>query len=268
MSFLELKSRYVLHGRLHGDEGLHIGSGVPSTKSDAPFLLQGGQPFLPGSSLRGVLRSTVERMVRGIFGPGRCCVLFDQDSAAKDCAAGNEDLRKKLESASAEEFDKRRSELKFCAVCNLFGSTLMASRLKVSDAVAVNASGTNILPVKRDGVGIDRDTETARDKLKYDYEVLERGCDFKFSLHLENGGSGDFALLYMAIKEMEHGIEVGGRRARGLGRVSLAEYYVEYFDCAREYTVLDFLDKGFARVEKQQFEGWLKEAFEEWRKTG
>jgi len=266
MSFLELKSRYVLHGQLHSEEGLHIGSGVPGMKSDAPFLLQGGQPFLPGSSLRGVLRSTVERMVRSLK-PGRCCILFDEESAPKDCAAGNKDLREALESATGEEFDKERGKIRFCDICDLFGSTLMASRLKVSDAVPTGSDHSKFVPVKRDGVGIDRDTETARDKLKFDYEVLERGCDFRFSIHLENSESRHLALLYIALKELEHGIEVGGRRARGLGRVKLSRYEVEYFDANREYTLLDFLDKGFATASKQQFEEWLKGAFEEWRKT-
>jgi CRISPR-associated RAMP protein (TIGR02581 family) len=260
MSFLELKNRYVLHGRLHGEEGLHIGSGVPSTKSDSPFLRQGGQPFLPGSSLRGVLRSTVERMAQTLF-PGRCCILFDEQSAAASCVAGTKKERERFEQATAEEFDKIRSELRVCAICGLFGSTLTASKLKVSDALPAAP-----VVAKRDGVGIDRDTETARDKLKFDYEVLERGCDFKFSIHLENGEHSDFALLYMAIKEMEHGVEVGGRRARGLGRVMLTGYEVEYFDPKHKHTLVDFLDKGFAKADKAQFEGWMKDSFDEWRK--
>jgi CRISPR/Cas system CSM-associated protein Csm3 (group 7 of RAMP superfamily) len=67
-TFLELTSRYRLHGVLHADEALHIGTGVPSPETDAPVIREHGQPFLPGSSLRGAMRSTVERIARTLWG--------------------------------------------------------------------------------------------------------------------------------------------------------------------------------------------------------
>ena len=266
MSYLELQSRYILKGRLRALEGLHIGSGFPNTETDAPFLRQAQQPFLPGSSLRGVIRSTVERIAYNLF-KGRCCVLFDPESAVPWCAAGNKEMREKFERATADQFDtlRKHGELRFCAICDLFGSTLMASRFKVSDGVLSAQSVPSL--IKRDGVGIDRDTETARDKHKFDLEVLEPGCNFDFSVQLENAGTPDFALLYIALKELEHGLDVGGRRARGLGRVQLTGYDVQYFDSSRNHSLADFLEKGFASVKQSDFDGWLKEAFLDWKNS-
>jgi len=265
-TFIELKNRYVLTGTLKGDEGLHIGTGVPGVDTDAPFIRQGNRPFLPGSSLRGAMRSTVERLVRSLWGPAACCTLFTEPSAGNDCWHGNEDKRKKLEQAGAEGDSLRRDLAegrgKLCPVCQLFGSTIMAARLKVTDARLKHDQE----PVRRDGVGIDRDTETAAEQIKYDFEVLDRGCEFDFSLHLENADDNDLALLYILLKELEQGMDVGGKKSRGLGRVILTDYSVEYFD--ERWDLAKFLTEGLAKEEKGAFEKRLRGKFEALAKAG
>jgi CRISPR-associated RAMP protein (TIGR02581 family) len=254
-TFIELKNRYVLKGTLRGEEGLHIGTGVPGVDTDAPFIRQGNRPFLPGSSLRGAMRSTVERLVRSLWGPAACCTLFSDPSAGNDCWAGNEDKRKKLEQATSEGEGLRRDLVqgkgRLCPVCQLFGSTIMAARLKVTDARLKQDQE----PVRRDGVGIDRDTETAAEQIKYDFEVLDRGCEFAFSLHLENADDNDLA-----------GMDVGGKKSRGLGRVKLTDYSVEYFD--ERWSVAKFLSEGMAKEEKNSFEKRLRGKFEALVKSG
>jgi CRISPR/Cas system CSM-associated protein Csm3 (group 7 of RAMP superfamily) len=130
----------------------------------------------------------------------------------------------------------------------------MAARLKVRDATPCAPAQST----RRDGVGIDRDTETAAERIKFDFEVLERGCDFDFRLELENATSDDMALLYILLKEMERGIDVGGKKMRGLGRVTLTDYQVEYFDSARDYRLDRYLSEGYAVASKTNFESHLK----------
>jgi CRISPR-associated RAMP protein (TIGR02581 family) len=259
-TFIELKNRYVLTGTLRGEEGLHVGTGTPGVDTDAPFIRQENRPFLPGSSLRGAMRSTVERLVRSLWGPAACCTLFSDPSAGNDCWAGNEEKRTKLEQATAEG-DRLRRDLAqgkgwLCPVCQLFGSTVMAARLKITDARLKHDQE----PVRRDGVGIDRDTETAAEQIKYDFEVLDRGCEFGFSLHLENADDNDLALLYILLKELEHGIDVGGKKSRGLGRVKLTDYSVGYFD--DRWGLSKFLSEGLAKEEKTSFERRLRSKFD------
>jgi len=258
MNHLKLESRYVLQCKLESDAGLHVGTGVASVDSDAPFLRQNGSPFIPGSSLRGVMRSTVERIMNTLA-VGKCCTLFQP--GVPGCDAGNQERRKELEGLTSRELDERKGTLHFCPVCGLFGSTLLASRLKVTDAVF--PKGSSRTPSRRDGVGIDRDTGAAKEKIKYDFEVLERGCQFEFSIQLENAEPNDFGLLYIAVKEMEQGFDVGGKRSRGLGRVKLTGYTVQFFDQVPErgHDLRAFLDRGMASADKSKFEGWLKEGF-------
>lgn len=259
-TFVELKNRYVMNGMLQADEGLHIGTGIPSVDTDAPVIRELGQPFVPGSSLRGAMRSCVERMVWTLWGSGACCSLFNAPAAGNNCWAGDERKRKPIEQGT-QEGERLRKQLtegsgKLCIVCRFFGSTIMAARFKTGDARLTKPQE----PSRRDGVGIDRDTETAAEKIKYDFEVLDRGCEFRFQMQVENAESSDLALLYLLIKEMEHGLDVGGKKARGLGRVRLVSYNVEYFDDT--WSLSKYLAEGMAKAEKAAFEPRIKDAFD------
>ena len=123
-TFEKLDNRYELECTLHAEEGLHIGTGIASTSTNAPFITQmGGETFLPGSSLRGAMRATIERIVRSLFVTPRCCILFEDNDAAL-CDAGNKDRRKMYESASGKKLDELIDGLHLCPMCELFGSTL------------------------------------------------------------------------------------------------------------------------------------------------
>ena len=79
----ELRNRYIFRGRLVMQTALHIGGGkVTLSSSDSPVVLTPDQkPFIPGSSFKGALRSTVEKLVPGL--PGfSTCALIDLDKNA------------------------------------------------------------------------------------------------------------------------------------------------------------------------------------------
>ncbi len=259
-TFERLSNRYVLTCGLAAEEGLHVGTGVAGQRTDAPFILRDGKAFLPGSSLRGPMRAAVERIMRTLY-PGTSCVLADDDemNAGVPCACAAKKTREKLE-ADTREMEKAldNGQLRLCPVCALFGSTLMAAKLKISDGVQ---TGTPRKPERRDGVGIDRDTETAREKIKYDFEVLNPEARFEFRMQLENAGDSDFGLLYILLKELEHGLDVGGKKSRGLGRVKLDGYRVEYFDESGDRGLVGFLEKGYSEMTAAEFEAKLKTAF-------
>jgi len=247
--FLDLRNRYVLECTLHAERALHVGSGAGGPETDAPFIMQSGQAFLPGSSLRGVFRSTVERIVRTLAGPGVFCTLFEETACG--CHSGK--------TSKEQEGLLANRALQFCPTCQFFGSTGVAAKFKVSDALLAS---TVPIPERRDGVGINRDTETAQDKIKFDYEALAPDCEFKFFMHLENADDPDFALLYILLRELQGGFHVGGKKARGLGRVKLTSYTVGYFDNAGDYKLRAFLTAGKLKDKPSaDFETWLLPRF-------
>ena len=125
-------------------------------------------------------------------------------------------------------------------------------------------------PVLRDGVGIDRDTETAADQIKFNFEVLEPGPAFQFKLQVENVGDSDKALLLMMLVELKRGVDVGGKRSRGLGRIALEpDYRVQYFDQEGDFTLTKYLKEDkLGGIETSVFEADLRAAFERFIEEG
>jgi CRISPR/Cas system CSM-associated protein Csm3 (group 7 of RAMP superfamily) len=140
----------------------------------------------------------------------------------------------------------------------------MAAKFRNSDA---RIDGDVKRPVRRDGVGINRDTEVAQDQVKYDFEVLERGMSFKTKLQVENAEDSDFALLYILLQEWKQGVEFGGKRSRGLGQVVLESYSVQYFDARVGRDLAGFLREGLHNMPIDEFEVLqLRPAFDSFTK--
>jgi CRISPR/Cas system CSM-associated protein Csm3 (group 7 of RAMP superfamily) len=97
-----------------------------------------------------------------------------------------------------------------------------ASYVIVEDAV-IEAGA--IAPELRDGVGIDRYTGAAAEKVKFDREILPSGTALPFRLLFEEprddkaNGAAMLAALILALQEGE--VYLGAARSRGLGKVKL-----------------------------------------------
>src|SRR6516225_8124414 len=79
----ELRNRYVFRGNLVMETALHIGGGKATlSSSDSPVVLTPDQkPFIPGSSFKGALRSTVEKIVPSLPASANLfsCALIELD---------------------------------------------------------------------------------------------------------------------------------------------------------------------------------------------
>jgi len=72
-----LTTRYRFTGTVILETGLHVGSGRGSTMTDALVIRTAdGEPYIPGSSFKGALRSAVERIAPNIP-PIRSCRLIE-----------------------------------------------------------------------------------------------------------------------------------------------------------------------------------------------
>lgn len=202
-----LRERIVLTGTLTTRTALHIGGGAGELDAvDLPVVKTNrGDPFIPGSSLKGVVRSTIEALLRAADIPGlHACNPLDEDTscgAHKDRAAPLGD---------------------HCAACRLFGSYLVASHVRFSDAHLTRTGGLSPLE-KRDGVSIDRDLRVAADKRKYDVEVVAPGTAFSLEILVQNPEPWQMGLLIAGLDPLQDGFAaLGGFTSRGLGRVDIA----------------------------------------------
>ena len=84
---------------------------------------------------------------------------------------------------------------------------------------------------RRDGVAIDRDSEKARDRLKYDFEVITATTAFNLHITLENASDQDLQLMSVGLSEFVNGYGViGGKRSRGLGACILEDFQIACLD--------------------------------------
>jgi len=237
MIWHKFENRIVIRAELVAQTGLRIGAGGQSadpTASDLPVMkTSDGQPFIPGSSLRGVLRSHVERIVRAFedvdHGRGACSPTNTTEWCIKpeDIKALREKLRNEPEKLAQEVFQKS------CRVCRVFGSPWLASRVRVSDLPCTNGAQAE----KRDAVAIDREKETVANK--YDFEAVPVGSKFALEIIAENLNEMERGLLWLGIEELQRGqILLGGFKSRGLGWVKLVNlrlHFVEGKEGLRDY---------------------------------
>jgi CRISPR-associated RAMP protein (TIGR02581 family) len=108
-----------------------------------------------------------------------------------------------------------------CNTCQLFGSPFAAARVNIGDLYMSSKEWNGVIQI-RDGVAIDRDSEKAKDRLKYDFEVVPASASFDLNITLENATDEDLQLLSMGLSEFVHGFGfIGGKRSRGLGACRL-----------------------------------------------
>jgi CRISPR-associated RAMP protein (TIGR02581 family) len=225
-----LRARYRITGRIVMDTALHIGGGRnPSVATDSPVVRDGaGRPFIPGSSLKGAFRAAVERLAPNI--PHlRTCGLSD----APDACANR--LRQELKDRKNIPEDELLALLDsvLCDTCRTFGTTHLASVALFHDAPIseVWRKLPEVPTQVRDSVGIDRDSERAREHIKYDFEVVPPQTSFDFTLTLDNPTERDLRLVALGLQEFIAGmIPLGGIRSRGLGRCHLEDVQIESVD--------------------------------------
>ncbi len=266
-SFVELKNRYVLTGILETQHAIHIGSGTSGEVLDATFVktqigISGKETiYIPGSSMRGALRVLVERILATVSQerkkkPIMSCLLMD----GKECITVNDDFKEKYskeieKGASDQElwaylFDEKKP--KICLCCQVFGSTHLASRVRVSDLYPLDNNNTETTIENEEGrygVAIDRETGTAKEGALFTIEALNKQNRFRFELIAENMDDVAWGILAIGLLELIRGnLYVGAKASIGLGKCQLLldSLQMEYFDSTdkNSSSLLDYLKEG------------------------
>jgi len=191
------------------------------------------EPFLPGSSLKGVVRSYAEKICRSLKDrPVPVCLPYlKPDDARGDearqgsCGLWLEKHKRDRNRDSAPNPDVYRL---CCPACRLFGCHSFVGRFAVSDGYVCDGSW-NL--ETRDGVAIDRFTGGAAAQAKYDLEVLTGG-KFRAEIEVRNFERWQLGLVALVLRDMEDGlVRVGSGKSRGLGRVTaeIDSFVVRYY---------------------------------------
>lgn len=225
------KNRLELSGKLTTITALRISQGRSTEPigSDLPVVKDAlGRPLIPGSSFKGALRSRLESFLRGIVGSDRKLVANPADESEWSLRA---DEIRALKDSLSDDLTLTQAILKETdLVSHLFGSPWVASKFQVRD-LAVESETWFGQYQERDGVAIDRDTETAAEGKLYDFQVVPAGTSFEFKAVVENAEDWELGLLMIGLHQFEtEQIPLGGGRSRGLGIVQLKLDRVWWFD--------------------------------------
>ena len=227
--FDTFKNRLEITGTLTTVTALRISAGRSTEPigSDLPVIKDAlGRPLIPGSSFKGALRSRLESFLRGIVGSDRKIVANPavNDEWSLTATELSEFKEKILKNVKQEEKEDRLNDFILSntdLISHLFGSPWIASKFQVRD-LTVQPDAWFGQYQERDGVSIDRDTETAADGKLYDFQVVPAGTPFEFKAVVENAEDWELGLLTIGLHQFEtEQIPLGGGRSRGLGVVKL-----------------------------------------------
>jgi len=244
------KNRLEITGTLTTVTALRISQGrsLEPIGSDLPVVKDAlGKPLIPGSSFKGAMRSRLEAFLRGIdeslaanpANEAEWAITNDRLNGKEGIKESVEEELKKLfpkenqTSERARERDKLLTNviLQETELASLvFGSAWIASKVQIRDLTVIPEYWFGQYQ-ERDGVSINRDTETAEDGRLYDFQVVPGNTPFYFQAIVENAEDWELGLLMIGLHQFEtEQIPLGGGRSRGLGVVKLAIEDVWWFD--------------------------------------
>src|SRR5205085_2251689 len=174
--------------------------------------------YLPGSSLKGVLRSHCERLARTADTDERrrrnhdrplaCNPLSDEES----CGGY---IRREIKKEKVKDWPGARKHAESCFLCRMFGNTSIASHFQITDAHPAGDCRTE----ERNGVAIDRVYGSVAVG-PFNYETVTEG-EFRTTLRLKNFTLSQTGLLLLALRDLSlERIRLGFAKSRGLGLVS------------------------------------------------
>lgn len=190
------------------------------------------KPLLPGSSLRGVLRSQAERIARTLATQTAWDDSNPRQHFLDHCPACNpltdkterpgascNSFIKMLGKSERDRLEREGAEAELCLACRLFGSTWNGSRLRVEDAPL--KAGTTVEYKVLDFLAIDRFTGGGRDSAKFDAVVLWKP-KFSVRLFLENPEPWELGWLALVLRDLNDGLAtVGFGAAKGFGQCTI-----------------------------------------------
>ncbi len=182
-----------------------------------------GKAYIPGSSLKGVIRSYCEKITNTL--EGWCCnplLNSDDDKDKPDCSCGKkvEIIKKQNDKITVPEIYSKHT----CLICKLFGSTGIASRIYIEDS-----SGDSAGSQERQNISIDRKTGGVKEGPFTLHTV--KPSKFSTKIYIRNFELWQIGLLGLALRDLHDGhIRIGFAKSRGLGKIkaNIKEFKITY----------------------------------------
>ncbi len=209
--------------RVGGEESSFMPSGV-----DLPIVKnKNGSPYLPGSSLKGVIRSYIERIINSL---DETSEVLKKYKITKSNIEEN-DFQNAYNTKGGELGQLENEFQNAGSINHVFGISGYAAPLKISDAY----SDEKILVETRTHVSIDLNTGKAKKHALITLELIPKGYKFNTTMifdelddELLNGAN---ALHLLILKMFNAGLEIhiGGWKSRGYGLSKISISKIEVY---------------------------------------
>jgi CRISPR-associated RAMP protein (TIGR02581 family) len=181
---------------------------------ESPVVKIGGKPVIPGSSLKGAIRSTLEAMLAAL--DQKVCIPF---------AAIPRAIRQKREevsyAASIGRIAPCANITQPCPVCSLFGTvggqTGLSGKAIVSDARIENGSYELI---QRSHVAITRNNKSQSEGSLMTIEAVDAGTVFTNSIRVLNPENWQVGAIIRALEGVEL-MGMGAKKTAGYGEMEI-----------------------------------------------
>lgn len=217
---------------------------ISPSAADANFIRvntpYGFSPIIPGSSLKGVIRSYSESILKGL---GKEVCLFGN---GYDCG---KEMDKKIQNS----YDVYK---KACYACRMFGNMKMASVVRTEDFFPYrpeDSEESKINAVKnteknislRTGIKINRYTGSVDKGALYETEALTGG-KFYGVITLKNPEIWQVLIFMKTLMDINDGFKkIGGQKSRGYGKVTIKFEKIEIFSSDENNIVFTEFENDF-----------------------
>ena len=207
----EIKITYIITGTLVNQTPLSIGAGkgIPKGGIDNPIVRMNEVPYIPGSSLKGVLRSEAERYVKSFFPSEFVCDILNPTDEKNGELARKRNLKESYEP---------------CIICRILGGPTLASHVTFHNALPYSPFRTEM----KTSVSINRITGGQHPGRLFDVEYVVPFTRFRFEMRVDNidlmGGSMEAKVVNHLLNILTKGqVWLGGRKSVGMGNVKLVD---------------------------------------------
>jgi len=215
MTFERLQDITVLKVAYTTKSALAISAGdQPAEIMESPVIKLGGRPVIPGSSLKGALRSTLEAMLAGLG--HKVCIPF----AAIPRRYRRKEEQKKYVARLGRLVPCEDTEHP-CPVCSIFGTVGgragLSGKALFLDAT-VGEGGYEL--IERSHVAITRDTKSQSEGSLMSLQAVDAGATFRGDIRMINAEPWEVGAILRALEGVEL-LGMGAKKTAGYGDLDI-----------------------------------------------
>lgn len=213
MTFEVLNEIFEIEVEYITKSSLAIGAGkeVALAAVESPVTRIGGQPVIPGSSIKGALRSLLEATMAnaGL----RVCL--------PEAAIPKTEMRQK--ERYAESLKRRlpcspqREKEDVCSICQIFGAAGLSGRAIFLDARSAQGQEPELIAT-RTHVAITRDTKAAAGGKLLELQVVEAGYKFTGLVRIVNPEEWQVGAIIRGLEDLSL-LGLGSKKTAGYGEI-------------------------------------------------